>query len=112
MLRDIMCRDVAPTDDAIAERIQSFRQQIPKEQKALLNRLLDDINTATAKLNTGPLRRYFFWDYFLRLNALEESQKWHPPIFLYFFAKEGCFLFTFVILSTISINKILLQRFP
>lgn len=41
-----MCQDNEVSDDLIAERIFAFRQMLPREQKVVLNRLLDDINNA------------------------------------------------------------------
>ena len=42
----MMCQDNEVSDDLIAERIFAFRQMLPREQKVVLNRLLDDINNA------------------------------------------------------------------
>lgn len=41
-----MRQDNEVSDDLIAERIFAFRQMLPREQKVVLNRLLDDINNA------------------------------------------------------------------
>lgn len=57
---DVMCQDAAPMDDAIAERIKAFRQWIPREQKMLLNRLLDDINNADSEVKYEAFEKGFF----------------------------------------------------
>lgn len=57
---DVMCQDAVPMDDAIAEKIKAFRQWIPREQKMLLNRLLDDINNADSETKYEAFEKGFF----------------------------------------------------
>ena len=46
---DLMCQDAVPMDDMIADQIATVRQSLPGEQRILLNRLLDDINSADSE---------------------------------------------------------------
>lgn len=56
---DVMCHDAVPMDDAIAERIKAFQQLISREQKMLLNRLLDDINNADSEAKYEAFEKGF-----------------------------------------------------
>lgn len=46
-------------DDAIAEKIKAFWQLIPRKQRVLLNRLLDDINNADSEAKYEAFEKGF-----------------------------------------------------
>lgn len=46
---DLMCQDAVSMDDVIADQIANVRQLLPGEQRILLNRLLDNINSADSE---------------------------------------------------------------
>lgn len=64
-------------DHMIAGQIANIRQSLPREQRILLNRLLDDINSADSEV----FEKVFFLDLFL------QHKKWrsHFDDFLHFF---------------------------
>lgn len=51
-------------DHMIAGQIANIRQSLPREQRILLNRLLDDINSADSEV----FEEGFFWGYKYNIN--------------------------------------------
>lgn len=58
---DLMCQDVVPMDDVIADQIANVRQSLPREQRILLNRLLDNINSADNEAKYEALEKGLLW---------------------------------------------------
>lgn len=58
---DLMCQDAVPMDDVIADQIANVRQSLPREQRILLNRLLDNINSADSEAKYEAFEKGLLW---------------------------------------------------
>lgn len=58
---DLMCQDAVSMDDVIADQIANVRQLLPGEQRILLNRLLDNINSADSEAKYEAFEKGLLW---------------------------------------------------